>query len=237
MNADPETVWSMLTPNGAGLVTAVVQHGQSGQVLMVGHMNREALVATLAHQRVTFWSRSRQALWEKGETSGHTLDLCDLRVDCDGDAVLVEALPRGPTCHTGRTSCFFKLVAEHGRLVTQMSEDDGPVVLPAVVLQQVLATIVERKAGRGMTNREGNSYVRSLLDRGAPRIGAKIEEEAGELAGALANESDERVANETADVLFHALVGLAYRDLDLRAVARVLASRFGISGIDEKASR
>ena len=106
--ADP--FWSELAPDAAGLVTAVVQHADTGQVLMVGHMNQDALVATRATGRVTFWSRSRQSLWEKGETSGNTLELTALRVDCDGDAILISARPAGPTCHTGTTSCFFRAV-------------------------------------------------------------------------------------------------------------------------------
>jgi phosphoribosyl-ATP pyrophosphohydrolase/phosphoribosyl-AMP cyclohydrolase len=232
---DASALWAQLRPDAQGLVTAVVQHDRTGQVLMVGHMSAEALAATLARGRVTFWSRSRQELWEKGATSGHTLALCGLRVDCDGDAILVRAEPVGPTCHTGATSCFFRRV--EGDDANALPADDGPPPGPDPTLEEVFAVILERQAGRGMTNAEGGSYVRRLLDRGAPKINEKITEEAAELAQAIAGESDERVAAEAADLVFHAMVGLAHRGLHLHDVARVLAARFGRSGIDEKAAR
>lgn len=226
---DPSALWARLRPDAQGLVTAVIQHDQTGQVLMVGHMSEDALAASLTSGRVTFWSRSRSVLWEKGATSGNTLRLCTLRVDCDGDALLVRALPAGPTCHTGATSCFFRRV--------EGGEDDGPAPGPDPTLEQVFEVILDRQAGRGMTNPEGGSYVRRLLDRGAPKINAKITEEAAELTEAIEGESDERVASEAADLVFHAMVGLAHRGLHLHDVLRVLAARFGRSGIDEKAGR
>jgi len=235
MGLDAATLWSTLRTDAAGLVTAVVQHADSGQVLMVGYMNAEALHATLRTAKVTFFSRSRQELWEKGKTSGNTLSLVDMRVDCDADALLVAARPAGPTCHTGTTSCFFRRVA--GEDATALPRDDGPAAGPGVAFERVFEVIEDRKAGRGMTNREGKSYVRSLLDAGANKIARKIDEEAGELNGAIASESDERVASEAADLFFHAMVGLAHRGLDLRAVAEVFEARFGVSGIDEKRSR
>ncbi|MCX4240660.1 bifunctional phosphoribosyl-AMP cyclohydrolase/phosphoribosyl-ATP diphosphatase HisIE [Paraliomyxa miuraensis] len=231
---DPAALWARLRPDAQGLVTAVVQHDQTGQVLMVGHMSEQALAATLARGRVTFWSRSRRELWEKGAQSGNTLHLCAVRVDCDGDALLVRALPAGPTCHTGATSCFFRRV--EGRDADGPT-DDGPAPGPDPTLERVFEVILERQAGRGMTNPEGGSYVRRLLDRGAPKINAKIAEEAAELAQAIEAESDERVASEAADLVFHAMVGLAHRGLHLRDVLHVLADRFGRSGIDEKAER
>jgi len=229
MSIDAAALWSTLRTDSAGLVTAVVQHAHTGQVLMVGYMNAEALESTLTNRRVTFWSRSRSKLWEKGESSGNTLTLVSLRVDCDADALLVSADPAGPTCHTGTTSCFFRPI--------EGEDDDGPGAFDPAGLAQVFSVILDRKAGRGMTNREGKSYVRSLLDKGAEKIGRKVTEEAGELAEALASESDDRVASEAADLIFHALVGLAHRDLDLTAVADVFEARFGVSGIDEKNAR
>ncbi len=233
MSLDGTALWAQLRPDARGLVTAVVQHRDTHQVLMVGAMNQEALTATLTHRRVTFWSRSRQTLWEKGSTSGNTLHLHDLRVDCDADALLVRALPAGPTCHTGATSCFFRELGDDGGL----GDDDGPPKSPDPTLERVFGVILERQAGRGMTNAAGKSYVRRLLDGGADRINAKITEEAGELAQAIAEQDADRVANEAADLLFHALVGLAHRGLHLHDVSRVLAGRFGTSGIDEKSAR
>lgn len=234
-SVDAAALWAQLRPDAQGLVTAVVQHEHTGQVLMVGHMSAAALAATLACGRVTFFSRSRQELWEKGAQSGNTLQLASLRVDCDGDALLVRARPAGPTCHTGTTSCFFRRV--EGEHAEALPADDGPPPGPDPTLEQVFAVILERQAGRGMTNAEGGSYVRRLLDRGAPKINEKLTEEAAELAHAIAGESDERVAAEAADLVFHAMVGLAHRGLHLHDVARVLADRFGTSGIDEKAGR
>lgn len=232
---DADALWALLRPDARGLVTVVVQHADTGQILMVGHANAQALRATLDTERVTFWSRSRDELWEKGATSGNTLHLVDLRVDCDGDALLVRARPAGPTCHTGTTSCFFRRV--EGRDPAAMPADDGPPAGPDPTFERVFDVILERQAGQGMTNAEGGSYVRRLLDRGAPKINAKITEEAAELCEAVSEQSDERVASEAADLLFHAMVGLAHRGVHLRDVARVLAGRFGVSGLDEKASR
>ncbi len=230
-----EGLWREAKPDAAGLVTAVVQHAQTGVVLMVGAMNREALARTLANRRVTFFSRSRQQLWEKGESSGHTLHLVDLRIDCDGDAVLVQAHPVGPTCHTGASSCFFREAHGEG-----LRADDGPAAVAGAelaALAEVFAVILARKAGVGATASGGRSYVRDLLAGGPKAIAAKIREEADELARALQSEADERVAAEAADLLFHAWVGLAARELSPRDVAAVLTARFGTSGHDEKAAR
>ncbi len=223
---DPTALWAALTPGPDGLVAAVVQDAETGAVLMLGYMNEEALARTLARGRVTFYSRSRRTLWEKGETSGNGLELRGLAVDCDGDALLVRAAPRGPTCHTGAPSCFFRPVV-----------GGEPAAAPTAVLERVFAEILARKAGRGMTNREGKSYVRALLAGGAPAIAAKLAEEAGELSAAIAGEDRDHVAREAADLVFHALVGLAHRDVDLADVAAVLAGRMGLSGVDEKAAR
>ena len=235
MALDATQLFSTLTPDERGLVVAVVQHAHTHQVLMVGYMNATALRATLESGKTTFFSRSRQTLWEKGETSGHTLDVVDVRVDCDADAILVRANPRGPTCHTGTTSCFFRRV--EGDDATALPADDGPSPDPGAMLSRVFGVIEDRKAGRGMTNADGKSYVRSLLDKGPPKLAEKITEEAAELSQAIADESDDRVASEAADLIFHAMVGLAYREIDLSAVADVFAQRFGLSGIDEKQAR
>lgn len=232
MNIDD--LWAQLRPDDAGLIAAVVVHAIDARVLMLGYMNRDALAATLDCGHVTFWSRSRASLWEKGESSGHTLELEDLRIDCDGDALLVRAHPRGPTCHTGTASCFFRPLVHDDGVWKPAANDDGPV---EHALRTTERSIQARARGEGMTNSEGKSYVRSLLAAGTPMIRAKILEESQELCEALATEDDDRVASEAADLLFHVLVGLSSRGLDLRSVDDVLRRRHGRSGIDEKASR
>ena len=197
------------------LTAAVVQHALTGRVLMLGYMDDEALQRTRESGDVWFWSRSKQRLWKKGETSGNVLKLVDLKADCDADAWLVRALPAGPTCHTGSQTCF---------------GTDGKEPAPTE-LEALYQTIVARKNAPAGTK----SYVKQLLD--GDRVGAKITEEAGELVAELPSGAKERVIAEAADLFFHALVGLAARDVTLEDVARELHRRAGTSGIDEKAAR
>ncbi len=209
--------------DAAGLVTVVVQDRHTGEIRMVAHADRAALAKTIESGDAWFWSRSRSALWRKGETSGHVLRVAEVWVDCDGDAVLYLVDPEGPSCHTGATTCFFR------RLDAAAADEQDPA---APTLLRLERTLAERAKSSG-----AKSYTRSLLDGGAPKIGEKIREEAGELADALAREADERVTSEAGDVLYHAMVGLLFRGLGLRSVAAELARRFGRSGHDEKASR
>jgi len=215
-----------------GLVPCIVQDATSGTVLMLAWMNAEALRLTRETHTVHFWSRSRQALWKKGETSGNTLAVVELRIDCDLDAVLVRARPAGPTCHTGRTSCFF-----HRDAGTAGAPDDAPKDViddgPALPILLRLAKIIE--ARRDST--ADRSYTKSLLDAGMPKILAKIAEEHGELAAELPAGDDAKVIHETADLLFHVMVGLAARRIPIDAVLAELARRFGTSGHVEKAQR
>lgn len=208
-----------------GLVPCIVQDAGAGTVLMLAWMNAEALRLTRETGTVHFWSRSRQALWKKGETSGHTLAVVELRVDCDLDAVLVRATPAGPTCHTGATSCFFHRDAGDDALAI----DDGP-ELP--ILPRLAALIDARRDATAE-----KSYTKSLLDAGMPKILAKIAEEHGELAAELPAGDDAKVIHETADLLFHVMVGLGARRIPIQAVLGELARRFGTSGHVEKARR
>ncbi len=212
-----------------GLLPAVVQDRLTGQVRMVAWMNAEALARTLATGRATFFSRSRGALWVKGETSGHTLHVARVWADCDADTLLVEVDPAGPSCHTGSPSCFFRRVEAEG--------DGAPRIVDEPVDATALIERLERTIEARRDASAGASYTRSLLDAGAPKIGAKLREEAGELADAIAAESDERVASEAADVVYHLLVGLASRGVPFRAVLAELDRRFGTSGHAEKAAR
>ena len=205
-----------------GLVPCIVQDAERGTVLMLAWMNAEALRLTRETARVHFWSRSRQALWQKGETSGNTLDVVEIRLDCDLDAVLVRATPAGPTCHTGATSCFFH--RDDG------DDDDG---VPAVTVLEQLARVLEQ---RKISSSE-KSYTKSLLDAGMPKILAKISEEHDELAAELPAGDDAKVIHETADLIFHVMVGLTARDIPIERVLGELARRFGTSGHAEKASR
>ena len=205
-----------------GLVPCIVQDAVTDVVLMLAWMNAEALRLTRETGAVHFWSRSRQALWKKGETSGNTLAVVEIRIDCDLDAVLVRARPAGPTCHTGATSCFF-----HPDGSDEI--DDGP---PPPILHR-LAQVIE--ARRAATSEK--SYMKSLLDAGMPKILAKIAEEHGELAAELPDGDDAKVIHETADLVFHVMVGLAARRIPLEAVLAELTRRFGTSGHVEKARR
>ena len=196
-----------------GLVPCVVQDANTGAVLMVAWMNAEALRLTQETREVHFWSRSRGKLWRKGETSGNTLSLVELRLDCDGDTLLARVHPAGPVCHTGAPTCFGEPMA--------------------TILDQLEATLAARRDSATAEK----SYTKSLLDAGWPKILAKIAEEHGELAAELPAGEDAKVIHETADLLFHVMVGLTARRIPIERVLDELARRFGTSGHVEKAAR
>lgn len=206
--------------NSDGLVPAIVQDRLTGEVRMMAWMNRESLEQTLSSRNATFYSRSRQKLWMKGEESGHTLRVHQVFLDCDGDTLLVLCDPAGPSCHTGEDNCFF------------VPFDEGE-ESPARPFAQRLELVLEsRKTSTG-----DKSYTRSLFDGGVEKTGGKIVEEAAELVEALKSESDERVESEAADLFYHLLVGLRLRSVSWRSVLAVLSDRFGVGGHVEKASR
>lgn len=211
-----------------GLVPCVVQDADTGNLLMLAWMNHESFELTRQTGVVHFWSRSRKALWKKGETSGNTLALVELRLDCDRDAVLARARPAGPTCHTGATSCFFHVLAADGAVRT----DDG---VPAP-RQHILEALEQVIAARKVSTAE-KSYTKSLLDGGPEKILGKIREEAGELCEELPAGPASAIAHEAADLLFHVLVGLAAREVPLAEVWATLEKRLGQSGHAEKAAR
>jgi phosphoribosyl-ATP pyrophosphohydrolase/phosphoribosyl-AMP cyclohydrolase len=188
---------------GGGLVPAIVQHCMTGEVLMLGYMNAEALAATRASGFVTFWSRSRQRLWKKGETSGNVLFAVSIRVDCDGDTLLIEADPQGPTCHLGTSSCF--------------GEGARP---PLAFLAELDALIAQRNA-----ERPAGSYTTKLFEAGIRRIAQKVGEEGVETALAAVAQGDAALQGEAADLVYHLLVLLRARGLSLVDVAAVLAQR------------
>jgi phosphoribosyl-ATP pyrophosphohydrolase/phosphoribosyl-AMP cyclohydrolase len=194
-----------------GLVPAIVQHAGSGRVLMLGYMDRAALAATLARARVVFFSRSKQRLWEKGETSGNFLQLIDIRCDCDADTLLVIATPAGPVCHTGSASCF--------------GDDPLTAAAPLSFLLQLEQLITERIAAAA----EG-SYTARLYAQGVRRVAQKVGEEGLEVALAGAGESDQALLGECADLLYHLLVLLRSRSLPLAAVIEELSRRHDARG-------
>jgi phosphoribosyl-ATP pyrophosphohydrolase/phosphoribosyl-AMP cyclohydrolase len=192
---------------GGGLLPAIVQDAASGAVLMLGYMNREALAATEATGRVTFWSRSKSRLWTKGETSGHFLELKDIAADCDGDTLLILAVPKGPACHTGTATCW----------------GDKP---PQSAAQQVafLGRLEQVIAERIATRPEG-SYTVKLLAEGTRRIAQKVGEEGLELALAGVAQSGQEIIGEAADLLYHMLLLLKVKNLSLSQVVTELESR------------
>ncbi len=191
------------------LIPAIVQDARSGRVLMLGYMNREAYERTLAEERVWFWSRSRGRLWMKGETSGHVLRARAVRTDCDGDAILVQADPAGPTCHTGAPSCFF------GKVKT----DQGPPPAPETARE-----LFEVIRGR-LAERPEGSYVAKLAAGGLDRMAKKVGEEATEVVIAAKNRDREELIRETADLWFHTYVLLAEAGLTPEDVWAELANR------------
>ena len=215
--------------DASGLVTVVVQDELTGEIRMVAHASKEALQQTQQTGKATFWSRSRSELWVKGETSGNSIRVSQIWRDCDGDAVIYVASPTGPSCHTGAASCFFEQLSGNslpGSLTGKSAE------APLPILQGLEQTLRTRQ-----TSTSTKSYTKSLFEAGPAKIAAKIREEGGELAQAVESESDERVVSESADVLYHLMVGLLARGLCLRDVQQELGCRFGVSGHEEKASR
>jgi phosphoribosyl-ATP pyrophosphohydrolase/phosphoribosyl-AMP cyclohydrolase len=227
--SEPPTLLGGVAFDASGLVPVVAQEAATGQVRMVAWANREALERTLATKQAHFWSRSRGKLWRKGEESGHTLAVRQVRIDCDGDVVLYTVDPTGPSCHTGAASCFYRA---HDDESGGLKADDGPPDPPAVIVARVAEVISKRRR-----DRPEKSYVVSLLDHGFGKINEKISEEARELVEALPQADVEHTTHEAADLLFHVLVGLEAAGVPVERVFDELGRRFGVSGIDEKASR
>jgi phosphoribosyl-ATP pyrophosphohydrolase/phosphoribosyl-AMP cyclohydrolase len=209
-----------------GLVSVVVQDALTGDVRMLAHADQAAIRATIDTGWAHFFSRSRQQLWRKGETSGHTLRVAEIWADCDGDALVYLAEAAGPSCHTGRETCFFR------RADRQAEFHSDPARHAQSALPRLWSELCVRR-----TAVSGNSYTKALLEAGVIKVGAKIEEEASELARALESETDQRVISEAADLMYHLLVGLLARNLASEDVERELMRRFGTSGLAEKASR
>ncbi len=188
-----------------GLIPAIVQDAQTKTVLMLGYMNEEALKKTKETGLVTFFSRSRQTLWTKGETSGNYLKLVDILVDCDQDTLLVKAIPSGPVCHLGNDTCF--------------AEENTP----SIEFLNILETII---ASRKREMPEG-SYTTHLFNKGINKIAQKVGEEATEVVIEGITHNKERLLEESADLIYHLLVLLKAEDLSLAQVANILRKRHG----------
>ncbi len=188
---------------GNGLLPAIVQNPDNGQVLMLGYMNAASLATTIDRGNVTFFSRSKKRLWTKGESSGNFLKFIDVKIDCDHDTLLVMAQPIGPTCHTGSVSCF-----------------GDETVPPTLFLNELSALIAARKL-----EMPPGSYTTSLFTQGKARIAQKVGEEGVELALARMKGDGEEVANEAADLLFHMMVLLQDAGVEFGDVIRVLQDR------------
>jgi len=209
------------------IIPAIAQDAKTLEVLMLAYMNEEAYNLTLSTGYAHYFSRSRQRLWKKGESSGHTQKVKELLIDCDGDTILLKIEQKGVACHTGRKSCFFTSITED-RVVSEPEKSPEEIY---GVIDTLYHTILERKSSDSKS-----SWTKKLLDDKELLL-SKIKEEADELAVAIDRESDEQVIYEAADLLYHSLVGLGYRDISPDRVRQELARRFGVSGIEEKASR
>lgn len=206
------------------LLPSVVQDWLDGSVLMLGYMNQEAIAKTLATKTVHFWSRSRNRLWEKGETSGNKLHVKDLFVDCDQDTILVKAQAAGPTCHTGERACFFSRLDEQGRIAGSKTQEAA-----GGILEAVLRTIRERRA-----HPQAGSYTTKLFEGGHDKILKKVAEEAGEVLLASKGGKKEDIVYEVADLFFHTLMVLGYHDIALQDIYQELGKRFGKPGLREE---
>ena len=194
--------------NENGLIPAVVQHAQTKEVLTVAYMNQQSYEKTLETGETWFYSRSRQELWHKGATSGHTQKVVSIKADCDQDALVIEVLPNGPACHNGTTSCFTETLYEEKR--------PGSVA----ILPELVEVIRERE----QTMPEG-AYTTYLFDKGIDKICKKVGEEATEVVIGAKNRDKEEVKWESADLLYHLLVLLQEQKVDLYEVLDVLQKR------------
>jgi len=196
--------------NEAGLVPAIVQDYATRQVLMMAWMNEEALKLTIETKKATFYSRSRQSLWIKGETSGNTQTVVTLDYDCDGDTLLVQVIPAGPACHTGNTSCFYQNLASNEDL------DTGNI--------EILGNLENLIADRKINPVEG-SYTNYLFEKGVDKICKKIGEEAAETIIAAKNDDPQELVYESSDLIYHLLVLLNNQNVDLDSIYKELTKR------------
>jgi len=202
--------------NGEGLIPAVIQDHRDGTVLMMAYMTQKALDQTIRTGQVHFWSRSRKRLWHKGATSGNFMAVREIRIDCDGDTLLLLVEPEGPACHTGQWSCFFRSF-KNGKI-----RRFRPSPAKALILERIYDVILDRKR-----NPKSKSYVSSLLSSGRDRILKKIGEESGELIIGSKNNRHSEIVWEVADLWFHTLILLGHHDIAPSEIYQELLKRFG----------
>ncbi|MGM0471367.1 MAG: bifunctional phosphoribosyl-AMP cyclohydrolase/phosphoribosyl-ATP diphosphatase HisIE [Bacillota bacterium] len=222
-----------------GLIPAIVQDVESNEVLMMAYMNKEAVERTVKSGYTWFWSRSRQQLWKKGETSGHHQQVEEIKLDCDGDTLLIKAQQTGGACHTGYYSCFYrslnsdsefevtgKEVFDADEVYGSQEDTDNQQLVPRgelpQILQEVYDVVLDRKE-----NPVEDSYTCYLFDEGLDKILKKVGEEAAEVIIAAKNEDNDEVILETSDLLYHLLVLLNYHEINLEEIYAELANRFG----------
>lgn len=214
MKMDPAT----LTYNDQGLIPAIVQEAGTGEVLMMAYMNRESLEKTLATGETWFYSRSRQQLWHKGETSGHVQQVKRVQVDCDEDTLLLTVVQTGAACHTGEKSCFYRLLEGAGLPAEGQEAAVSPEMAP--IIRQIVATLEERRR----VPKEG-SYTNYLFDKGIDKILKKVGEEATEIIIAAKNPAKEELIYELSDLVYHVLVLMNERQVAVAEVLKELESR------------
>jgi phosphoribosyl-AMP cyclohydrolase / phosphoribosyl-ATP pyrophosphohydrolase len=210
------------------LLPVIVQDSSSNEVLMMAFMNPEALELSLSTKFAHYYSRTKERLWKKGESSGHTQKIESFNLDCDNDTLLIKVIQEGVACHTGRKSCFFT------NLETGDATSDVEVDTTAMygVIDQLFHTIMEKK-----NHDPEKSYTASLISKGENSYLKKIVEEAGEFCFAIKDNNKEEIVYEAADMVYHTMVAMADKGISPDLVKKELARRFDIGGLEEKASR
>ncbi|CAA6815507.1 MAG: Phosphoribosyl-AMP cyclohydrolase (EC / Phosphoribosyl-ATP pyrophosphatase (EC [uncultured Campylobacterales bacterium] len=225
MDITKQINWDKIT-----LIPTIAQDSKTNEVLMLAYMNEEALKLTLQTNIAHYYSRSKQRIWKKGETSKHTQEVKQIFLDCDNDTLLLKVKQNGVACHTGRPNCFFQEISNNNiknisEVVTNTDDVYG-------IVDTVYHIIQERK-----NSNNSNSYVSSLFQKGENTILKKIVEEAGELCFAIKDNDEKEIILEATDLLFHSLVALGYKNISPDRIKQELKRRFGVSGIEEKNSR
>lgn len=213
------------------LIPVIAQDYKTKEVLMLAYMNKEALTLTLQTNIVHYFSRTRQRIWKKGESSQHTQEVQNIFLDCDDDTLLIQVKQNGVACHTGKMSCFFKKI-ENDKIETISTNIDKDINQIYSIIDNVAHIIEERKNSSDKT-----SYVYSLFQKGENSILKKVVEEAGELCFAIKDNNEKEIIYEATDLLFHVLVALGYKNISPDRIRQELLRRFGTSGIEEKNSR